>query len=223
MFRITSVIILVLVDSIVNEVIETNVGSIDGNISIEENGTQLLDETPVVSTNVEIKAQVVIHNSYRLSNVSYSWFVDDIEFKPSLSPQLVYRFPFPKEYKLMAVILAKQCKHIGTDYGSQSNSCDPNFGIIWRKVVAIQRNSTILADMWSEANLRSKKRFSEKEYLTLYSSLIIGGAILMSLIFVSIIIHTISLFNSKNSYNDSKRPLIDRRYDNKYRLYSMDM
>lgn len=214
LFQTLFVLTLVLFKSIVGQPTDETIGSINGHIDIEREGIQLNDDPIVIPINSEFTAKVVIPNQNQLKNVSYSWFVNDLEFKSSPNKELVYRFETPKEYKLMAVVLAKDCK--------QNESCFPKFGIIWRKVVAIQ-NHSILTEILSEANIRAKKRISDKDYYSIYGALIIGGAILMTLIFISIVIHTITLCdkNGRSDRYESKIPLIDKRHSNKYPMYTM--
>ncbi len=151
-------------------------------------------------------AKVVIKDLNSLRNVSYSWFIDDIAFKPSLTPAFTYQFDYPKVYKLMVVILANEAKQVDSS----------RIGIISRMVNVIQHNSTKTSDDkdLTILSIRNKKRLaSEGENHTIYGALIIGGAILLTLVFISIIIHTISLcdkwlFNK----NELKTPLIDQNF-----------
>ncbi len=173
---------------------------------VEQNGKQLSDVEPNLVTNKNMTAKVVIKDLNSLRNVSYSWFIDDIAFKPSLTPAFTYQFDYPKVYKLMVVILANEAKQVDSS----------RIGIISRMVNVIQHNSTKTSDDkdLTILSIRNKKRLaSEGENHTIYGALIIGGAILLTLVFISIIIHTISLcdkwlFNK----NELKTPLIDQNF-----------
>jgi hypothetical protein len=106
----------------------------------------------------------------------------------------------------MVVILANEAKQVDSS----------RIGIISRMVNVIQHNSTKTSDDkdLTILSIRNKKRLaSEGENHTIYGALIIGGAILLTLVFISIIIHTISLcdkwlFNK----NELKTPLIDQNF-----------
>lgn len=203
-------------------VIET-IGAIDGNVVIEQNGTVLSGDEPVLVTNQDMKAKVVIKNSKRLSNASYSWFIDDIAFEPSSSPQIIYRFDYPKVYKIMAVILANDTQSETIN----NKNCITKVGIISRKINVIQHNSTkeviktlndILKDLQS---MRYKRRQAlEGESYTIYGAMIIGGAILITLVFISVLIHAISICDKwVFRKNEAKIPLIDKNMK-KYRTYT---
>jgi hypothetical protein len=177
---------------------------------IEQNGKQLSGVEQILVTKKNITAKVVIKDLNSLRNVSYSWFIDDISFKPSLTPAFTYQFDYPKVYKVMVVILANDTKQ------ETNKVCSSRIGIISRKVNVIQQNTIKTSDDkdLTILSIRNKKRLAlEGENHTIYGALIIGGAILLTLVFISIIIHTISicdkwLFNK----NELKRPLIDQNF-----------
>jgi hypothetical protein len=110
----------------------------------------------------------------------------------------------------MVVILANDTKQ------ETNKVCSSRIGIISRKVNVIQQNTIKTSDDkdLTILSIRNKKRLAlEGENHTIYGALIIGGAILLTLVFISIIIHTISicdkwLFNK----NELKRPLIDQNF-----------
>ena len=216
------VLVVALAEAIVSMPNSMTIGTIDAHMVIEQNGTQLSAEPPLVTTREDIRVKLVVKNPERLINASYAWFVDDLELEASRSSELIHRLQWAKEYKVMAVVLATECK--------TEDRCDPKFGIIWRKVLAVHRNAVQrahnLTDIWSEAAFRSKKRLSEVDYHSIYTVLIISGALLLILILVSIIIYLTNI-SSKNraEKNDSKKALIDKQrfYDNKYRLYTMGL
>jgi hypothetical protein len=108
----------------------------------------------------------------------------------------------------MVVILANDTKQETNKVGSS------RIGVISRKVNVIQQNATKSDDKdLMILSIRNKKRALEGENNTIYGALIIGGAILLTLVFISIIIHTISLcdkwlFNK----NELKTPLINQSF-----------
>lgn len=193
----------------------TAIGTIDANIVIEQYGAQLSTEPPLVTVKDEFSAKLVVKNVSQLINSSYAWFVDDNEFKASRSSEFKYRLPSAKEYKLMAVLLTNECP--------TEDTCEPKFGIIWRRVMAVDRSvgqrKHNLTDVWSEAAHRAHRRFPEPDLQYVYSILIVSGALLLILVLIAIVIYFINRFHDQIDY---KQSLIDkeRLYDTKYRLYT---